>query len=125
METVLAVLKPIVEMTEVMEGEKRITISAVRPLLQKLLCKHLVESSTDSQLIKTLKKVVLTDLKNRYDDPAVKVLLNKSCFLDPHFKALTFLSQEQRHSTVAMIKKEVQEVSSTQELAEPPQKRQH
>ena len=52
-----------VEITEVLEGEKRVTIPAVRPLLHKLLCKHLVESS-DSELTNTLKKAVLTDLEN-------------------------------------------------------------
>ena len=73
-----------------MKGKKRVIISAVIPLLHKLLCKHLEESSTDSQLTKVLKKAVLTDLENQYDDAALKVLLNKSCFLDTSFKALTF-----------------------------------
>ena len=47
METFLEVLKPIVEITETLGGERVVTISAVRPLLHKLLSIHLVERSSE------------------------------------------------------------------------------
>ena len=68
METFLEVLQPIVEITETLGGEKLVTIPAVRPLLYKLLSIHLVETSSDSSLAKTMKKIVMSDLKDRYDD---------------------------------------------------------
>jgi len=42
METFLEVLQPIVQITEILGDKKLVTISAVRPLLYKLLSIHLV-----------------------------------------------------------------------------------
>ena len=76
------------------------------------------------RLQKLLKKAVLTDLKSRYNDVAVETLLNAACFLDPRFKSLSFLTEEQRESTKAIIEIEAQEIASTtQQANEPPEKR--
>ena len=48
----LQVLQPIVEITETLDGEKLVTISAVRPLIHKLLSIHLIEKPLDSSLAK-------------------------------------------------------------------------
>ena len=37
------VLKPIVDITEAIGGEKLVTISTIKPLLHKLLLMHLIE----------------------------------------------------------------------------------
>lgn len=65
MEAFIEVTRSIAEITEVMGGEKRVTLSIVRPLLHKLINKHLIDKTSDSVLTKTLKKAVVTDLKNR------------------------------------------------------------
>ena len=67
METFLQVLQPIVEITETLSGEKLVTISAVRPLLHKLLSIHLIEKPSDSSLAKEIKKILMIDLKDRYN----------------------------------------------------------
>ena len=41
METFVEVLKPIVDITEAIGGEKLVTISMIKPLLHKLLSMHL------------------------------------------------------------------------------------
>ena len=124
MEVFVEVMRPIVEITEVIGGEKRVTISAVRPLLHKLINQHLVVKPSDAQLTKNVKKAVLTDLKSRYNDVAVETLLNAACFLDPRFKSLSFLTEEQRESTKAIIEIEAQKIASTtQQANEPPEKR--
>ena len=92
METFLDVLKPIVEITEAIGGERLVTISTVRSLVHKLMSIHLVEKSSDSQLSKTLKHALLTDLKARYTATELKDFLNIACFLDPRFKNMSFLS---------------------------------
>ena len=46
METFIEVLKPIVEITEAIGGEKLVTISTITPLLHKLMSIHLVEKSS-------------------------------------------------------------------------------
>ena len=60
MEIFLEVLKPIVEITEAIGGEKLVTISTIKPLLHKLLSKHLIEQPSDkTTLTKTPKNVTL------------------------------------------------------------------
>ena len=93
----MEIMRPIVEITEVIGGEKRVTISAVRPLLHKLMNKHLALKPSDATLAKNIKSALLSDLRSRYADVATETLLNKACFLDPRFKALTFLSEERHH----------------------------
>ena len=107
MEIFLEVLKPIVEITEAIDGEKLVTISTIKPLLHKLLSKHLIEQPSDkTTLTKTLKNVILTDLNSRYNDTEVKNLLNKACLLDPRFKALSFLSQTEKTEIISMVEEE-------------------
>ena len=50
MEAFISVMKPIVHITEVICGEKWVTLSGVWPLMYKLTDKHLVEISCDSRL---------------------------------------------------------------------------
>ena len=61
-EASISVMKPIVCITEVICGEKWVTLSGVRPLMYKLTVKHLVETPSDSRLTKQMKRVLLTDL---------------------------------------------------------------
>ena len=81
MEVFLEVLKPVVQITEAIGGENRVTISAVRPLLHMLLCQHLADKPSDTYLTKVMKKAMLTDLQGRYND--AEAFLNKACFLIP------------------------------------------
>ena len=124
METFLDVMKPFVQITEVIGAEKWVTLSTVRPLLHKLTCKHLVSAPSDSRLKKSLKNAVLTDLKSRYTDPDVADLIDKACFLDP--RSLSFLPESDRKGVIASVEEEakcffVPTPESTEQ--EPPQKR--
>ena len=95
MKTFIEVLKPIMETTEAIWGEKLVTISTIRPFLHKLMSIHLVEKSSDGRLPKTLKHVLLTDLKARYTTTELHSFLNEACFLDPRFKSMFFVSNKQ------------------------------
>ena len=97
MEAFVEVMKPIALITETIGGEKRVTLSAVRSLIYKLLNKYLEITPEDSRIKKEIKKAVKTDLENRYNDPQVEELLNKACFLDPRFKSLSFLTEEEKN----------------------------
>ena len=107
METFLQVLKPIVEIKETLGGEKLVTISAVRPLLHKLLLKHLIDKPSDSSLAK---KILMIDLKDRNSD--IMSLINKVCFLDPRFKVLVFMADSDKSCTIALVKEEAQKQSN-------------
>ena len=103
METFLQVLQPVVEITETLGGEK---LSAVRPLLHKLLSIHLIEKPSDSSLAKEIKKILMIDLKDRYDN--IMSLINKACFLGPRFKAPVFMADSDKSCTIASVKEEAQ-----------------
>ena len=111
MEAFVDVMKPIVEITEKIGGEKQVTLSAVRPLIYKLLTKYLQVTSEDSRVKKEIKKVVKTDLENRYQDPQVEEVLNKACFLDPRFKSLSFLPEAERRFIRSLVEEEAVELS--------------
>ncbi len=100
MEIFLDVMKAFVEITESVGGEKWVTLSLLRPLLYKLIEKQLTEDSSDSRLKKNLKRVIITDLKTRYQNPSVSEILNKACFLDPQFKSLSFFSESERAACI-------------------------
>ena len=89
----LAVMKPLVQITEALGGEEWITITMVRPLLHKLLNVHLQFSPSESQLCKSMKKAMFDNLSNHYTGP-ILTLLTKACFLDPRFKTTSFFVTE-------------------------------
>ena len=105
METFVAVMKSLVEITEAIGAQKWVTISAIRPLLHKLLNIEFQPASSDSSLKKSMKRVMHSNLEHRYTGPKLEAL-NKAAFLDPRFKLLKFLSEEERESTIAQIEEE-------------------
>ena len=110
MEAFVDVMKPIVEITEKIGGEKQVTLSAVKPLIYKLLTNYLRVTPEDSRVKKEIKKAVKMDLENRYQDPQVEEVLNKACFLDPRFKSLSFLLEAERNFIISMVEDEVAEI---------------
>ena len=100
MKTFISVMKPIVHITELICGEKWVTLSGVRPLML------LVETSPDRRLTKQMKRVLLIDLQSRYTDLSVGEILHKVCFLVPRFKCLNFLLEETEHSFMVAIEEE-------------------
>ena len=95
MESFVKTMKPLVKITEVMGAEKWITISAVRPLLHKLLNTYLQPSSSDTTVEKAMKQAMLQNLSTSYTGE-ISSLLNAATFLDPCFKNLSFLSDQQQ-----------------------------
>lgn len=60
------------------EQKNGLHISAVRPLLNKLLHVHLTEKHSDTRLMKMIKKAVLDKLQGYYTNPVTAKLLNKA-----------------------------------------------
>lgn len=93
LEEFVAVMKPLVDITEAIGAEKWVTVSTLLPVLTKLLSTHFAQETTDCPLVRTMKKVMLDDLKERYTGDILS-LLSKESLLDPRFRHLKFLSQE-------------------------------
>ena len=110
MEDFVDVMKPIVEITEKIGGERQVTVSAVRPLVHKLLTNYLDITAEDSCVKKEIKKTVKLDLESHYQDTQVGELLNKACFLNPRFKSLSFLTEEERRYIRLLLEGETAEL---------------
>ena len=67
-DSAIAALGPLGELTDALSAEKNNTISAVRPLLTCLSHEILMEKDADSSLTAEMKRVVRVDLESRYGD---------------------------------------------------------
>ena len=111
-DSMISVLKPLRELTDILAAEKRVSISAVKPLVQRICNKMLESDSKDTDLAKDMKARIKCDLLRRYDDPEVDRLLSLCSFVDPHFKRR--LSEEDRLAAISMVKKELLEMDEAE-----------
>lgn len=106
LEEFVSVMKPLVDITEAIGSETWITVSTLRPSLNKLMKNHSVPALDDSQLVKTMKTALLQDLQDRYTGETLQ-LLTKASFLDPRFKNLKFLSDSDRKAAISDLQMDV------------------
>ena len=122
------VMKPLVDITEAVGAEKWVTISTIRPLLHKLLNKHLKPSlASDSQMVTALKEAIFSDLSGRYTG-SILGITTKAAFLDPRFKSLLFLKPEEKRDVEFQIESEMVAIMIAEDgrrpkESEPPVKR--
>ena len=64
---------------------------------------HLIRDSSDSSLVKSMKKVILEDLKVKYTGEILE-LLTKATLLDSRFKNLKFLVETDRKLAIDDLK---------------------
>ncbi|XP_051990723.1 E3 SUMO-protein ligase ZBED1-like isoform X2 [Xyrauchen texanus] len=98
-EEVVTAMKPMKVATLVMSEETTPTLSVVAPLLAQLI-HDLQDSPADSNLTKEIKSVICQDLNKRYLN---KEALYVASAMDPRFKALPFLSEDQHQDIYARI----------------------
>ena len=97
MEVYWAIMKPIADITDIIGGEKHVSISAVRPLIYKLCNCYLKINASEKSLEKTIKTAMCTKLLQYYNhNVQSSENLNIAAFLDPHFKSLSFLEEEDK-----------------------------
>ena len=73
--------------------EEQPTISMIAPLKAKLET-HFQHNDGDAPLIVDMKRAFRNDFEKRYSDVAVANLLYTASALDPRFKALPFLKEQ-------------------------------
>ncbi|XP_060786740.1 E3 SUMO-protein ligase ZBED1-like [Neoarius graeffei] len=78
-----------------MSEECNPTIFLIAPLIAQLL-QNMTDTIRDSPIIHEIKNAVRTDLMNRYSTEAEKKMLLTASALDPRFKGLPFLTEEER-----------------------------
>ena len=111
LESFVKVMQPLVQITEAIGAEKWVTISAVRPLLHKLLSGVFLVGEQDTQLERSMKVTMYTDLVTRYTSE-LQMMLNIASFLDPRFRALLFLPEEEKLAVISKVEKEAVELAS-------------
>ena len=84
--SVVAAIGPLQEITDILSGEQRITCSAIKPLLDVLYDKVLATTDDETSLTKEIKGRIESDLQSHYLALQVDLLLDKCSFLDPRFK---------------------------------------
>ena len=100
MEVYWAIMKPIANITDVIGREKHVSISAVRSLIYKLRNCYLEINTSEKSLEKAMKTAMYTKLLLYYNHNVQSLeILNIAAFLDPHFKSLSFLEEEDRIAT--------------------------
>ncbi|XP_029958862.1 zinc finger BED domain-containing protein 1-like isoform X2 [Salarias fasciatus] len=111
-EEIVRAMKPMKAATIVMEEEKTPTLSAVAPIHAQLIEK-LQESPGDSNMSKEIKSAICQDLGRRHLDEQQRQTLHVCAALDPRFKTLPFLSEDEQKAVYDRV---VTEAARTQGL---------
>ena len=112
-DSMISVLKPLRELTDILAAEKRVSVSAVKPLVQHICNKMLESNNEDTDLAKDMKARIKCDLLHRYDDPEVDQLLSLCSSFQKR------LSEEDRLAAISMVKKELLEMEEAKNHKEP------
>ena len=100
MEVYRAIMKPIAYITDVIGGEKHVSISEVKPLIYKLRNCYLKINASEKSLEKAMKTAMCNKIVQYYDrNVQSSEILNIAALLDPRFKSLSFLEEEDRIAT--------------------------
>ena len=106
LEDVAEVLEPYKDVTTYLSSESYPTISVLGPLYVAIQ-DMLTPTNDDSAAVERFKRLLAVDMGTRYQDQAVSLCLNKASFLDPRFKTLAHLSQNQQEEVIKSIADEL------------------
>uniref|UniRef100_A0A8C4EH42 Zinc finger BED domain-containing protein 1 n=1 Tax=Dicentrarchus labrax TaxID=13489 RepID=A0A8C4EH42_DICLA len=106
----VSTLKAMKDATTLMSEEANPTVSLVAPVMAQLL-QNMTETR-DSAMVREIKNVVRTDLMKRYKSVAEKKMLHTASALDPRFKGLPFLTEEERFDVYNGVIDEAASISS-------------
>jgi len=87
LESINAAMKPVADFTDVLSGEKYVTVSSVKPVLELLKGELLSPDPNDTQLTANIKANMCRVLKEKYSPPEIQNLLTKATMLDPRYHA--------------------------------------
>ncbi|XP_050958508.1 E3 SUMO-protein ligase ZBED1-like [Labeo rohita] len=107
-EEIVDAMKPMKIATLVMSKESCPTLSVVAPLHAQLI-QDFQESRADSEIVKEIKAAICQDLSKRYMDQQKETMYVCSA-LDPRFKALPFLPDDEREEIYLRITAEARRI---------------
>ncbi|XP_011644063.1 zinc finger BED domain-containing protein 1-like isoform X2 [Pogonomyrmex barbatus] len=104
MADIVNVLEPFKVTIMTLSEEKMPLISLLKPLLWQLVSSHLKIKESDSDTARTFKESLSEMLCDRYADYNVSLLLQIATTLDPRFKAMPYVTDEDKNVVSAPIK---------------------
>ncbi|XP_069106896.1 E3 SUMO-protein ligase ZBED1-like [Argopecten irradians] len=93
-EELVKVLSPLKTATIALCEETLPTLSIIRPLQYQLLNSLMLEQENDDSITQAVKRAVVNDLAGRYKNNTD--ILTRATLLDPRFKTMPFLSDQER-----------------------------
>ena len=110
LESVSKALSPLKEFTDILSGERHVTVSAVKPMLKVLKDSVLAPGTSDTQLTKDIQRRVITYLYEKFSKQETDELLNMATFLDPRFKTDYIDEDEEKELVIERITEEATEM---------------
>ena len=86
LESINAAMKPLADFTDILSGEKYVTVSSVKPVLDLIKDDLLSPGPDDTALTASIKQNMCRVLTEKYSSPAIQVLLRKATILDPRYR---------------------------------------
>ena len=86
LQSVLEVVRGFKDLTDLLSGEKRVTCSAIKPLIEVVNDKIVTPNDDNTELTLEIKQCIKNNLESRYQNPEMNFLLDKCAFLDLRFK---------------------------------------
>lgn len=102
--SVLEAVKGFKDLTDLLSGEKRVTCSAIKPLIEVIHDKIVIPRDDDTTMTTEIKQRIKSDLDGRYQSDEMSSLLDTCAFLDPRFKDKFSLEDE----TVVTLMNEIE-----------------
>lgn len=116
-ETLVTLLKPLQIITTVLSSEKHSPVSMVRPLMFKLIEKHLKIKENDDGISLKFKQTVIEQLTERFKlnerviSPSVISVRHVAPFFDPRYKNLEYETIEVRENILEKVKKLIDDIT--------------
>ena len=101
------ILKHFYRATEILSGELYPTIGVVFPILNHFLTVLLVSDNNDKDIAKKIKDKIKQDLIARYQGDDTENVLHISMYLDPRFKLLPMLTEQQKRAVQSAVEVEL------------------
>ena len=108
MEELVEILKHFYQATEILSGELYPTIGVVVPILNHFLTVLLISGNNNKDVAKKIKEKIKQDLITRYQSDEIENVLHISMYLDPRFKLLPMLTEEQKRTVRSATKVELE-----------------
>ena len=112
LEALIQLLEPFEEATIMVSSSKNPTAGLIMPMMAQFN-KSLAPREEDSTLIKKARAVILNDLNKRYTRTEERRIPGLASAVDPRFKSLTWMSNDDKAATQSALQEEAMAVAAT------------